>query len=60
MIYLIAVAFSLLFVVHVQAEPTADLITEKIPGYDNSYANRVYAGYLKTDSDLRKLHYVFL
>ena len=60
MICHLAVTLSLLLLVYVNGEPAADAITNKIPGYDESYNNRAYAGYLKTESDLRKLHYVFL
>jgi len=61
MIYQITLIVFMLFFVCLQAEPTNDDdITKKIPGYDLSYANRAYAGYLKTESELRKLHYVFL
>jgi len=41
-----------------QCSPDSEAI--KIPGYDDSFTNRAFAGYLKTESELRKLHYVFL
>ncbi len=36
-----------------------DLMTT-VPGYDSAYTGKVYSGYLETDSQDRKLHYIFL
>ena len=41
------------------AEPSEDKVSS-VPGYPSSFQNRVFAGYLKTESDLRKLHYIFI
>lgn len=43
----------------VKGEPEEDKLSQ-IPGYPTTFTNRAYAGYLSTDSDSRKLHYVFL
>ena len=42
-----------------RASPDDDKLSQ-IPGYPSSFANRAFAGYLSTDSDSRKLHYLFL
>ena len=41
------------------SEPTDDKLSQ-IPGYPSSFQNRAFAGYLHTDSDMRKLHYIFI
>lgn len=43
----------------VKASPEEDKIAG-IPGYPDNFDASVYAGYLKTSSDSRKLHYVFI
>lgn len=43
----------------VHAAPEDDKIAG-IPGYPQNFNASIYAGYLKTSSDLRKLHYVFI
>lgn len=42
-----------------QSAPDADKI-DMIPGYPDDLGLKYYAGYLKTSSPLRKLHYVFI
>jgi serine carboxypeptidase-like clade 1 len=41
------------------SEPQDDKLSQ-IPGYPSTFRNRAFAGYLNTDSNDRKLHYVFL
>lgn len=48
-----------IIIVIVQSEPSEDKLSQ-IPGYPTSFSNRAFAGYLSTDSDSRKLHYLFL
>lgn len=43
----------------IKADPQSDKIAG-IPGYPSDFNASVYAGYLKTSSDQRKLHYVFI
>lgn len=43
----------------IRTEPADDKIA-LLPGYPPDFQNRVFAGYLSTQSDLRKLHYVFI
>lgn len=40
-------------------EPDGDKVTA-LPGYDKSFTNRAFAGYLNTSSDARMLHYLFV
>ena len=39
--------------------PEDDKIIQ-IPGYPSSFTNRAFGGYLPTESEQRKLHYVFV
>jgi hypothetical protein len=48
-----------LFVVLVAAEPADDLV-KSVPGYTTDFKNRVFAGYLNTESSKRSLHYIFM
>jgi carboxypeptidase C (cathepsin A) len=50
--------FALLLALAV-TEPAEDKLSQ-LPGYPSSFQNRAYAGYLSTDSELRKLHYIFI
>ena len=51
---------TLIFIIHfTSTAPTDDQIVN-LPGYPDDFNARIYAGYLKTSSSLRKLHYVFI
>jgi len=41
------------------AAPVRDLV-KHVPGYPEDYPTKIYSGYLDTDSEDRKLHYVFV
>ena len=41
------------------AEPAEDKLSQ-IPGYPSSFENRAFAGYLSTESQMRRLHYIFV
>ena len=56
---IITIFLFLITIHHINAEPTDDKLSQ-IPGYPSSFQNRAFAGYLRTDSDLRKLHYIFI
>lgn len=43
----IYISIILVLLAMVGCEPSADLLVS-VPGYDESYSNRAYAGYLKT------------
>lgn len=49
----------IILIIAIHSDPTEDKLSQ-IPGYPSSFANRAYAGYLNTDSESRKLHYIFL
>lgn len=51
--------FVVVFIIIARTEPQEDQL-DQIPGYPVDFRNRAFAGYLKTSSDLRKIHYVFL
>ena len=55
-LYLLAL---IIFVFGGQCAPNDDKI-DMIPGYPDDLGLKYYAGYLKTSSPLRKLHYVFI